>query len=310
MKPRPIIIDTDPGQDDAIAILTAIAADELDLLALTTIAGNVPIDRTTENALKLSELAGAGDLSIHRGCDRPMVNDLVTAEYIHGESGLDGPSLPEPSRDVNPGHAVDYLVDMLGSAADEPVTVCLLGPMTNMGMALVKEPSIVAGIDEFVIMGGSFHAGGNVTSTAEFNVFVDPHAAHVVLTSGVPMTIMPLDVTHRAQATAPRIAALADLESPVGDAVVAMVKFAERYDVARHGFEGFPLHDPTVIAYLLEPEIFSFRDGAVSVVLEHGVAHGMTVADWWGRREPNAKVALDLDADRYFELLAERLGRL
>jgi purine nucleosidase len=306
---RRIIIDTDPGQDDAFAILTAIASEELDVLAVTTVAGNVTVDKTTRNALMLCELANASELPVYRGCSRPMVKDLVTAEYVHGESGLDGPSLPEPEITAQTAHAVDYLVETLRRET-ERVTLCMLGPMTNVAVALVMDPAIVARIDEFVIMGGSFHAGGNVTPAAEFNVFVDPHAAHAVFTSGVPMTIMPLDVTHQAQATAPRVADLRKLGTRVGEAVVAMIEYAEKFDIAHYGFEGFPLHDPTVIAYLLEPEIFDFREGRVSVVLEHGVSHGSTVADWWGDEEPNAKIALGLDADRYYALLTERLARL
>lgn len=309
---RRIIIDTDPGHDDACAILAAVAATELDVLAITTVAGNVPLDKTTFNALRLRELAGAPDIPVYQGCSRPMVNELVTAEYVHGATGLDGPHLPEPQGQVESQHAVDYLVESLLAADDRSVTVCAIGPMTNLGMALVMEPAIAAKVEEFVIMGGSFHAGGNITPTAEFNVFVDPHAAHVVLTSGVPATIMPLDVTHQAQATPPRVAALRALASPVGDAVGAMLDFVARFDVSRHGFSGFPLHDPTVIAYLLEPQIFQSRRGYVSVILEPGAGHGMTVADWWGTTgvEPNATVMLGLDADRFYELLTERLALL
>ncbi|MCP4308985.1 MAG: nucleoside hydrolase [bacterium] len=309
---KPIIIDTDPGHDDAFAILAAIAsADELDLLAITTVAGNVPLDKTTYNALRLRELVAALEIPIYRGCARPMVNELVTAEYVHGETGLDGPHLPEPTKGIEDGHAVDYLVDTLMAAADRSVTVCLIGPMTNMGMALVKEPAVADKIAEFVIMGGSFHAGGNVTPTAEFNVYVDPHAAHVVFTSGVPMTILPLDVTHQAQATKPRVAAFRSLGDPVGDVVSAMLDFVEKFDVSRYGFEGFPLHDPTVIAYLLEPEVFQGRPAHVSVVVEAGAGHGMTIADWWdqGGSGHNATVMMSLDADRYYELLTERLAR-
>jgi purine nucleosidase len=310
--PRPIIIDTDPGHDDAFAILAAVAAAELDVLALTTVAGNVPLDKTTYNALRLRELAGAPGLPVYRGCSRPMVNDLVTAEYVHGETGLDGPDLPDPGGQIESQHAVDYLIETLLAAGDRSITICIIGPMTNLGVALVKEPRIVTKIAEFVIMGGSFHAGGNITPTAEFNVFVDPHAAHVVLTSGVPITIMPLDVTHQAQATPPRVAAFRSLRSPVGEAVGAMLDFVEKFDVSRYGFAGFPLHDPTVIAYLLEPDMFESRSGYVSVVLEPGAGHGMTVADWWGTtgNAPNATVMLGLDADRFYGLLTERLALL
>ncbi len=309
---RRIIIDTDPGHDDALAIMLAVASPaELDVMALTTVAGNVPLEKTAHNALRLRELLGA-DMPIYRGCVRPMVNDLVTAEYVHGESGLDGPQLPEPTRDAETAHAVDYLVSTLRDSPSRGTTVCLLGPMTNLGMALVKDPTIATRIDELVIMGGSFRAGGNITPTAEFNVFVDPHAAHVVFTSGVPLTIMPLDVTHQAQATPPRAAAFRALGDPIGPVVGAMLDFVERFDIARYGFAGYPLHDPTVIAYLLAPELFAGQAAHVSVVLEAGVGHGMTVADWFSRStaELNATVMTDVDADAYFELLTDRLGAL
>ncbi len=306
---RPTIIDTDPGHDDAFALLMAMAATEdIDLIGITTVAGNVPLDKTTYNALRLRELVGALDVPVYAGCVRPMVNELVTAEYVHGETGLDGPQLPEPSRGVEPEHAVAYLIDKLRTAAPRSITVCLIGPMTNMAMALVQAPEIALNIAEFVIMGGSFHEGGNVTAAAEFNVFVDPHAAHVVFTAGVPMTIMPLDVTHRAQATPNRVADFRALGAPVGDVVGAMLDFVERFDITHYGFEGFPLHDPTVIAYLIEPDIFTLREGAVSVVTDAGQSHGLTIADWH-RSTPNAQVALQLDADRFYELLVGRLAR-
>ncbi len=310
---RPIIIDTDPGHDDAFAIFLAIASpEEIELRAITSVAGNVPLDKTTRNALRLRELVGANHIPVYRGCSRPMVNDLVTAEYVHGETGLDGPHLPEPTRGIESVHAVDYLIEELLAAPDRSITVCLLGPMTNMGMALVKEPAIAAKVAEFVIMGGSFREGGNVTPTAEFNVYVDPHAAHIVLTSGVPIRIMPLDVTHQAQATPPRVAAFRALGTPVGDVVGAMLDFAGQFDIAHYGFEGYPLHDPTVIAYLIDPTCFEGRDAYVSVVTDAGSTHGQTVADLVGQtgNEPNARIMMTLDSARFFELLTERLGRL
>ena len=310
---RQIIIDTDPGHDDAFAILLALASpNELEILGITTVAGNVPLEKTTLNALKLRELAGSPDVDIYRGCSRPMVNDLVTAEYVHGETGLDGPTLPPPSTGVADEHAVDFIIRRLQESADRSVTVCLLGPLTNMAMALVKEPSIAAKIEEFVIMGGSFHEGGNITPTAEFNIYVDPHAAHVVLTSGVPLTIMPLDVTHQAQATKTRVAAFRALGTPVGMAVGELLDFAGRFDISHYGFEGYPLHDPTVIAYLIDPTMFVPRRGFVSVVTAEGSTHGQTVVDWHGQTglEPNAKVMLGIDADRYYDLLTERLALL
>lgn len=310
---RKIIIDTDPGHDDAFALLLAVASpEELELLGVTTVAGNVPLDKTTYNARRILELAGANEVPVYRGCARPMVNELVTAEYVHGATGLDGPHLPEPTVPVADLHAVDYLIEELMRSDPGSVTICPIGPMTNIGMALVKEPAIAERIAEVVIMGGSFHAGGNITPTAEFNVFVDPHAAHVVFTSGVPMTIMPLDVTHQAQATPPRAARFTSLGTPVGDALAAMLGFAERFDIAKYGFAGYPLHDPTVIAYLIDPAIFAARPAYVSVVTDRGAAHGQTVADWWGQTGNviNATVMMSLDSDRFFDLLADRMSRL
>lgn len=310
---RPIILDTDPGHDDAFALMMAVASPEdIEIRAITTVAGNVPLEKTTYNALRLRELVSAHEIPIYRGCPRPMVNDLVTAEYVHGETGLDGPHLPEPTRGVESAHAVDYLIEELLAAPDRSITVCLIGPMTNMGVALVKEPAIADKVAEFVIMGGSFREGGNVTPTAEFNVYVDPHAAHVVFSCGVPTTIMPLDLTHQAQATAPRIAAFRALGTPVGDAVSAMLDFAGQYDIAQYGFEGYPLHDPTVVGYLIDPDCFEARDAYVSVVTDSGIAHGQTVADFIGQTgsEPNARIVTTLNADRFFALITERLGRL
>lgn len=310
---RQVILDTDPGHDDALALLLAVASpDEIELQAVTTVAGNVPVEKTTYNALCLLELAAASHVPVYRGCSRPMVDALVTAEHVHGESGLDGPDLPEPSCSVAPLHAVDYLVAELLAAEARSVTVCLIGPMTNMAMALVREPAIADRVAEFVIMGGSFHAGGNITPAAEFNVYADPHAAHVVFASGVPITLMPLDVTHQAQATPERTARFRSMRSAVGDAVSAMLDFAARYDIAERGFDGYPVHDPTVIAYLIAPDLFASREAHVTVVTDSGPGHGQTIADWWGQTgaEPNARVMTSLDADRFFDLLTERLTRL
>ena len=308
---KPVIIDTDPGHDDAFALLLALASpEELDVQAITTVAGNVSLRKTTYNALRVRELGGAPHIPVYRGCSRPLVNELVTAEYIHGESGLDGPKLPEPSRDVEATHAVDFLIEALRNPP-EPITLCVLGPMTNIASALTQAPDIVAGISELVIMGGSFHAGGNVTQAAEFNVFVDPHAADVVLNCGVPLIMMPLDVTHQAQATQSRVAALRNLGTPVGKAATEMLRFVERYDRTHHGFEGFPLHDPTVVAFLVDPSLFDSRPGRFSVSLAAGTSHGATSAEWRIREhEANGRAALGLDADGYFDLIAERLAVL
>ncbi len=304
-----MIIDTDPGHDDAIALLLALASpSELEVRAITTVAGNVPLSKTTYNALRVRELAGAPHIPVYRGCGRPLVNELVTAEYVHGESGIDGPELPEPSRGAEQIHAVDYLIETLRTTP-EPITLCILGPMTNIAAALTQAPEISAGIGEAVMMSGSFHAGGNVTPAAEFNVFVDPHATDVVLSSGVPLVMMPLDVTHQAQATRPRVEAIHAIDTPVGRATTEMLRFVERYYVGRGGFEGFPLHDPTVIAYLIDPSLFDVRPGRFSVDLAAGETHGSTGAEWH-LDDANGRAALGIDVDAYFELIAERLAAL
>lgn len=311
MTPRPIIVDTDPGQDDAVALLTALASpDELEVLAITTVAGNVPVDLTTRNALALVELAGRPEVPVYRGSVRPMVKPLVTAEYVHGPTGIDGADLPDPTIEAAPGHAVDRIVEIAGER--EIVTLCVLGPMTNIALALVREPGIVANIDEVVMMGGGFFAGGNTTPAAEFNVFVDPHAAHVVLTSGIPITMMPLDVTHKALTTEDRLQRFRDLGTRAGTAVAGMLDFYDNWDMEKYGMPGGPLHDPTVIAYLLLPGMFQGKEVNVEVVTATGPTQGMTVLDWWGvtGAEPNATVMREIDAGAYFDLLVERIGRL
>jgi purine nucleosidase len=309
---RPIVIDTDPGQDDAVAILVALASPEdLDVLAITTVAGNVPLDKTLTNALALVELAGRTDVPVYRGSVRPMVNELVTAEYVHGPTGLDGADLPPPSLREARGHAVDHIVELLRSRG-EPVTVCTLGPLTNVALALVKEPEIARWIDQLVMMGGGFFEGGNTTPTAEFNIYVDPHAAHVVLTSGIPIVMMPLDVTHKAITTPQRRERFRDLGTSAGDAVAGMLGFYDRFDKNKYGLEGGPLHDPTVIAYLLSPELFEGKEVSVDIETAPGPTQGMTIVDWWGvtGRASNAMVMNEIDDDSFYDLLVERIGRL
>ncbi len=310
---RKIIIDTDPGQDDAVAMLLALASpEELDVVAVTAVAGNVPLALTERNARMICELAGRTDVPVYAGCSRPMVRTLFTAEYVHGPTGLDGAELPEPSMPLQEKHAVDFIVDTLMASPDGDITLCPLGPLTNVAMALVKEPRITPKIREIVLMGGGFFEGGNVNPAAEFNIYVDPHAAHVVFTSGVPITMMPLDVTHEALATAPRVSAFRDLGTPAGDNVAGMLDFFDRHDTEKYGTDGAPLHDPCVVAYLLEPDLFSGRECHVAIATDEGPTIGMTLVDWWDVTpgEPNATVMRHVDADRFFALLVDRIGRL
>jgi purine nucleosidase len=310
--PRQIIIDTDPGQDDAVAILLALASPELEVLGITAVAGNVPLALTQKNARIVCELAGRSDMAVYAGCDAPLVRKLVTAEHVHGKTGLDGPQLADPVMPLQADHAVDYIIDTLRSAPSGTITLCPLGPLTNIAQAFRKAPDIIERVQEIVLMGGAYFEVGNITPAAEFNIYVDPEAAAEVFLAGVPLVVMPLDVTHKALTTQARVDAFRAMGTRVGDMVAEWTNFFERFDKEKYGSEGAPLHDPCVIAYLLQPDLFKGRH--VNVVVETGseLTLGMTVADWWRvtDRAPNAMFMGDLDADGFFALLTDRLARL
>ena len=313
MPQRKIIIDTDPGQDDAVAILLALASPkELEVLGITAVAGNVPLTLTERNARIVCELAGRSDMRVFAGCDRPLRHSLVTAEHVHGKTGLDGPDLPEPTMTLAPGHAVDFIIDTLRTEPAGTVTLCPLGPLTNIATAFEKAPDIASRVQEIVLMGGAYFEVGNITPAAEFNIYVDPEAAEIVIKSGCKITIMPLDVTHKALVTKPRNEAFRALGTPVGIAVAEMTDFFERFDKEKYGSAGAPLHDPCVTAYLLKPELFNGRHVNVEVETTSTLTRGMTVADWWSvtDRTPNAMFMGDLDADGFFTLLTDRLAQL
>ena len=311
-SPRRIIIDTDPGQDDAVAIMLALGSPELEVVGITAVAGNVPLKLTEKNARKICELAGRPNVKVFAGSVRPMVRPLVTAEEVHGKTGLNGPDLPEPTMKLQDQHAVDFIIETLMKEEKGAITLCPLGPLTNIAQALNREPRIAPRIREIVLMGGGFFEGGNVTPAAEFNIYVDPHAADIVFRAGVPIVMMPLDVTHKALTTAKRVQAFRALDSKVGEAAAALLDFFERFDEEKYGTDGGPLHDPCVIAYLLKPELFKGRNCNVSVETASELTMGMTVIDWWGvtKRPKNAMVMRDIDHDGFFALLVERLGRL
>lgn len=310
VSPQPIVIDCDPGVDDAIALLLALASpDELDVIGVTTVAGNVGLERTSDNALRIVELAGRG-VPVHSGCARPIMRPPTDAEHIHGETGLDGADLPPPASPLADAHAVDFLIDACGERPRE-VTLCAMAPLTNVALAMIKDPGFVANIGEIVLMGGAVGAG-NVTPSAEFNVFADPHAASVVFAAGAKLTMIGLDVTHQAIVTTERLAAIRAIDTPVGRAAAGLLEHYHRVDVERHGVAGSPLHDPCVIAYLLRPDLFSGREAFVEVETQGEATLGRTVVDLWGAtgREANATVIEHIDADGFFELLIERLARL
>ncbi|MEH6647410.1 nucleoside hydrolase [Sulfitobacter sp.] len=313
MPPRKIIIDTDPGQDDAVAILLALASpEEIEVLGITCVAGNVPLALTTKNARIVCELAGRTDVAIYEGCDRPLGRELVTAEHVHGKTGLNGPTLPEPTMPMAEGHAVDFIIDQLRTYAPGTVTLCPLGPLTNIATALQKAPDIASRIAKIVLMGGGYFEGGNITPAAEFNFYVDPQAADIVFRCGAPIVVMPLDVTHKALVTRARNDAFRALGTPIGIAVAEMTDFFERFDKEKYGSAGAPLHDPCVTAYMIQPDLFTGRHINVEIETTSELTMGMTVADWWSvsGREPNATFMGELDADGFFSLLTERLARL
>jgi purine nucleosidase len=307
-----IIIDTDPGQDDAVAILLALASLEIEVLGITAVAGNVPLALTEKNARKICELAGRPDVKVFAGAVRPLVRTLVTAEYVHGKTGLDGPVLPEPTMPLQSQYAPEFIVETLMNREAGTVTLCTLGPLTNIALALNREPRIASRIKQIVSMGGGFFEGGNTTPAAEFNIYVDPQAARVAFSCGAPVTLIPLDCTHKALTTAKRVAKFRAMGNRSGPATAALLDFFERFDEKKYGTDGGPLHDPCVIAWLLRPDLFGGRDCHLAIECESELTMGMTVVDWWGVTEKthNAHVLRDVDADGFFKLLTERIATL
>ncbi|MGY6695034.1 MAG: nucleoside hydrolase [Roseinatronobacter sp.] len=309
---RKIIIDTDPGQDDAVAILLALASDELELLGITCVAGNVPLSLTAKNARIVCELADRSDIRVYAGCDGPIKRKLVTAEHVHGKTGLDGITLPDPTMPLQDQHAVDFLIETLMREPSGTVTLCAIGPLTNIATAMQRAPEIISRIEQIVLMGGAYFEVGNITPTAEFNIYVDPEAAKIVFASGTPLVVMPLDVTHRALTTRARVETFRSMPGKVGPAVASWTDFFERFDKEKYGSEGAPLHDPCTIAYLIKPDLFSGREINVEIETGSELTLGMTVADWWRvtERPANALFIGNLDADGFYALLTDRISRL
>lgn len=305
-----VIIDTDPGQDDAIAILLALASPEINVLGITAVAGNVPLELTHRNIRKVCELVGKTETKVFVGSEKPMKRTLFTAEYVHGETGLNGTPLPEPTMPLQEQHAVDFIIETILQSPEKSVSLCTLGPLTNVGKALVKAPEIAPRIKELVMMGGGLFEGGNVTPAAEFNIYVDPDAAKLVFESGIPMIVMPLDVTHKALTTKVRINAIRALGTAVGRVSADWLDFFERFDEDKYGTDGGPLHDPNVIAYLINPALYSGRQINVEIETESELTVGMTVADYWcvTDKPKNAVWMTEVDADGFFELILQRFA--
>ncbi len=303
----PIVLDCDPGHDDAIALLLALASPELGLLGVTTTFGNQTLEKTTANAIRVLELAGRADVPVAAGADRPLQRELAVAAHVHGESGLDGPSLPPPRKQPVAQPAVDFLVERI-VASPRPVTLVPTGPLTNIAVLLER----IGGenIERIVLMGGSI-AEGNMTPAAEFNVWADPEAAQRVLHAGIDVTVIGLDVTHQALLT-PAIAERLRVTGPIGVFVAELVEFFSVYHRDTYGWDGAPIHDAVAVAHVLMPDLVETRLRNVEVELESELCRGRTVVDLWQRtgRPANAHVGVGLDTERFFDLLVERIARL
>jgi inosine-uridine nucleoside N-ribohydrolase len=298
-----ILLDCDPGHDDAIALLLALGSPEVELLGVTTVAGNQTVDKTTANALRVLELAGRSDVPVAAGAPRPLVREPFVAAYVHGETGLDGPDLPLPQRAPVSDHAIDFLATRVTGA-----TLVATGPLTNVALLLAAHPE--ARPDRLVLMGGAI-AEGNVTPAAEFNVWADPEAAARVFESGLDVTMVGLDVTHRALVT-PAHADRLRVAGRVGRAVAELLDFYGVFHREVYGFDGSPVHDAVAVAQVIRPELLRLEQLNVEIDCESSLCRGRTVVDVWRRtgREPNANVAVEIDSEAFLELLVGRLAAL
>lgn len=305
---HPIIIDCDPGHDDAIAIVLALASPELEVKAITSSAGNQTPDKTLRNVLRMLTLAGRQDIPVAGGAARPLMRDLIIADNVHGESGLDGPTLPEPAFAPQDCTAVELMAKVLRES-ETPVTLVATGPQTNVALLLNGYPQLHHKIDRIVIMGGAMTLG-NWTPAAEFNIYVDPEAAEIVFQSGLPVVMAGLDVTHKAQIHEEDIERFRAIGNPVATVVAELLDFFLQYHKdEKWGFSGAPLHDPCTIARLLKPEIFTTIDRWVGVETRGKYTQGMTVVDYYflTTNKPNANVMVDIDRKAFIDLLADRL---
>jgi inosine-uridine nucleoside N-ribohydrolase len=303
-----VILDTDPGHDDAIALLLALASPEVELLGVTTVAGNQTLEKTTANALKVLEYVERTDVPVYAGAPRPIVREQWAAEFVHGETGLDGPDLPDPRTEVAPGHAVDFLAEQLQQ--HDGIVLIPVGPLTNIGLLLAKHTGIEKRVGRIVLMGGSI-AEGNVTPAAEFNIWADPEAAYRVFTSGVDVTMIGLDVTHKALLY-PDVVENLRASGPVGTLVGELYDFYHGHHVRMYGWEGSPVHDAVAVAHVIRDDLVRTEHLHVRVDIGPEPSRGRTYVDVWKRtgNEPNAHVAIDIDGPAFIEFLAGRLESL
>lgn len=306
---RKIIIDCDPGQDDAVALFLAFASPELEVLGITTVGGNVPLRLTHRNARMMCDIAGS-DVPVYAGCNKPMQRPLKTAEYIHGETGINGIDVFEPQTPLQEQDGVDFIIETLLAAEDDSITLVPTGPLTNIGTVIDREPATLAKIERIVLMGGAMREGGNRTPSAEFNILVDPEAADIVFRCGRPITQMGLDVTHQVLSTKERVQRISALGNPVADATAGMISFFERYDMSKYAAPGAPLHDPCTIAWLIKQELFTGKDCNVAIETKSELTLGHTAVDFWHvtDRPKNTHWVYEVDSDGFYELLTERLA--
>ncbi|HNP62857.1 MAG TPA: nucleoside hydrolase [Woeseiaceae bacterium] len=312
MPARPIIIDCDPGQDDAVALFLAMSSpDELEVLGITAVAGNVPLRLTERNARVMCDVAGRRDIQVFAGAEKPLIREAISAEYIHGETGIDGMDVFDPVTPLQSQHAVDFLLETVGNAAPASITLVPTGPLTNIAAAIIADPQIIENINEIVLMGGAMREGGNRTPSAEFNILADPHAADIVFSCGRPLTVMGLDVTHKVLSTPERVERIANIDNAVAAATAGMLSFFHRYDTEKYESPGPPLHDPCTVAYLLRPDLFCTKRCNIEIETESELTMGHTAVDFWHvtDRPRNANWVFDVDANGFYELLTERLAR-
>src|SRR6266540_4312297 len=310
MDPKRIIIDTDPGVDDAFTFLLVLASPEIKLEALTTTQGNVTVDKATRNALSVLELGGAGHIPVTQGSVLPLIQPLRASAHVHGESGIGNAKLPEPQAKPVPGHAVDYLIERV-LAEPNKISIFAIGPLTNIAMAIRKEPAFAKAIKELVIMGGAIQEGGNMPPLVEFNIYVDPHAAHIVFHSGIPITLIPLDVTHKCLLLQKHVDHLMQISSPISrfirDAMQVYLKFSFEL-----GYPGSALHDPLTLATILQPDLLTLKEYYVDVDISGGVSMGKTFADILNvtKKPVNMKVAMNVRGDDFVKLFVQRMESL
>jgi purine nucleosidase len=311
MAPKRIIIDTDPGVDDALTFLLALASPEIQVEALTITQGNVTVEKGARNALSVLELLNASHIPVAQGCSLPMVGPLLASDHVHGGSGLGNANLPEPKTKQVPQHAIDYLIERFTAEPGE-ISLFAIGPLTNVALAIRKEPRFAEAVKEMVIMGGAIREGGNITPQAEFNIYCDPHAAHVVFHSGIPITLIPLDVTHRCMLYAKQIKQLNQGENPITRFIAEATETYINFTKAKTGIVGCALHDPLTLGTIIAPDLLTFEEHYVDVDISSGPSMGSTFADFYHTtgKSPNMKVALDVRGDEFVKLFLQCMETL